>query len=75
MGFEFSGQIQDALPVKDFLEQQIRAASDKQGKIVFNVLFPEGLTMKGDEPEKLTERLTRFGAGAAYVTAVAEGDQ
>lgn len=72
MSCEFSGQIQDAQPVKDFLEAQIRAAPEKNGKVSYEIRFTEGLPLDHGEPEKLTERLLRFGAGAAYVTAIAE---
>jgi hypothetical protein len=72
MGCEFTGVIQDAQPVKDFLEAQLRAATEKNGKVGFEIRFTEALPLDQGEPEKLTERLLRFGAGAAYVTAIAE---
>ncbi|WP_208598965.1 ATP-binding protein [Desulfonatronum thioautotrophicum] len=72
MSCEFSGSILDAHPVKDFLEAQLRAATDKNGKVGFEIRFTEPLPLDQGEPEKLTERLLRFGAGAAYVTAIAE---
>jgi hypothetical protein len=70
---EFSGTIQDAQPVKDFLEPQLRAAVDKNVQVIFQVFFTEGLALQGNEPAKLTERLSRFGTGAAYVAATAKG--
>ena len=70
---EFNGTVQDAQPVKDFLEPQLRAASTRDITIGFHIVFPEGLILKGDGPEQLSERLTKFGAGAAYVSATAEG--
>jgi hypothetical protein len=72
MSCEFSGNILDAQPVKDFLEAQLRAAPEKDGKVGFEIRFTEALPLDQGEPEKLTERLLRFGAGAAYVTAIAE---
>jgi hypothetical protein len=70
---KFTGPIDDALPVKDFLEPQLRAANDKDLSVLFAIEFQEGLQLAGDAPEKLTERLSRLGAGAAYVSATAEG--
>jgi hypothetical protein len=32
------------------------------------------LELQGNEPVKLTERLSRFGTGAAYVAATAQGE-
>jgi hypothetical protein len=72
---EFKGSVQDAQPVKDFLDPQIRAAADKDVTVLFEIRFSEGLDLSGEEPEKLTERLSRFGTGAVYVTAVAEGGE
>ncbi|MGD9971826.1 MAG: ATP-binding protein [Desulfatirhabdiaceae bacterium] len=71
-GIEFSGIIPDAQPIKEFLEPQLRAAATKDIRIVFQVIFPDGLSLKQDEPERLSERLTKFGTGAAYVSATAE---
>lgn len=73
LSIEFEGTIQDAQPVRDFLDPQLRAAADKDIKLNFRVDFTEGLDMVGEEPEKLAERLSRFGTGAVYVSATAEG--
>ncbi len=69
----FTGPIDDALPVKDFLEAQLRATDDKDLRVRFTIEFHEGLQLAGNVPEQLTERLSRLGAGAAYVSATAEG--
>jgi Protein of unknown function (DUF499) len=69
----FTGPIDDALPVKDFLDPQLRAAKDKDLSVRFAIEFQDGLELAGDVPETLTERLSRLGAGAAYVSATAEG--
>lgn len=69
---EYEGNIDDAQPLKDFLDPQLRAASTRDLKVGFHVVFTEGLSLGGEEPEKLSERLCRFGIGAAYVEAVAE---
>lgn len=69
---EFSGSVSDAQPVKEFLEPQLRAASRRNIETAFKLTFAEGLSMKGDTPEKITERLARFSSGAAYVSATAK---
>jgi hypothetical protein len=68
----FNGPIDDALPVKDFLDPQLRAAKDKDVSVRSALAFQDGLELAGDTPEKLTERLSRLGAGAAYVSATAK---
>jgi hypothetical protein len=76
MELSFEGPPADAQPIKDFLDPQLRAAKDKDISVTFAVAFGEaGLTLTGDAPEKLTERLTKFGTGAAYVAITAEGGQ
>jgi hypothetical protein len=72
MMVEFTGAPTDAQPVKDFLEPQLRAAKEKNMQARFELGFTEGLTLSGDAVEKLTEQLTRFATGAAYVEATAE---
>lgn len=70
--FDFKGTIEDAKPVKDFLEPQLRAASEKDVNVTYHMNFSTGLSLDGKEPEALADRLTRFGTGVVYVTAVAE---
>ena len=71
---EFTGPPADAQPVKDFLDPQLRSAKDKTLTARFDIRFDDlGLTLAGDTAEKLAERLTRFGTGAAYVAITAEG--
>ena len=70
--FTFQGPIEDALPVKDFLGPQYRAAVDRGLVATFNLSFANGLSLDGDAADKLTERLTQQSMGAAYVTASAE---
>ena len=69
---EFRGPVSDAQPVKEFLEPQLRDATSKNLEAGFVLVFPEGLSMSSDAPEKLTERLAKFASGAAYVSATAE---
>ncbi|MGH7058675.1 MAG: hypothetical protein ACREFZ_12535, partial [Acetobacteraceae bacterium] len=71
MEISFTGTPDDAKPVKDFIEPQLRAAADRHVAASFHLTFESGLSLNGDAPEKLAERLTRFASGAAYVSASA----
>ena len=71
--FEFTGPVQDAQPVREFLEPQLRDGEARNLEVRFELTFDNGLPMQGDAGENLTERLTRFASGAAYVSATAEG--
>ena len=73
--FEFHGLIDDAKPLKEFLDAQFRAANEQDLRTTFELTFEQGLDMAGDAAEKMTERLVKFASGAAYVTAVAEVQQ
>lgn len=73
--YNFQGPVDDALPVKDFLGPQYRAAVDRDFRASFNLSFANGLAMEGDAADKLTERLTQQSMGAAYVTASAEAQK
>jgi hypothetical protein len=68
----FEGIPQDALPLKDFLDPQLKLAAEKDVKIVFTLAFKDGLPTSGEAPTRLIEQLTRFATGAAYVEATAE---
>lgn len=70
--FEFSGPSTDAQAVKEFLEPQLRAASERTLNAEFELQFEGGLALAGDAAERLSDRLTRYAAGAAYVTAMVE---
>jgi hypothetical protein len=72
MDVVFKGTPTDAQPIKDFLEPQLRAAKEKNLEARFELGFAEGPTLSGDAVEKLTEQLTRFATGAAYVEATAK---
>jgi hypothetical protein len=72
---EFTGPVTDASVLKDFLEPQLRAARDKNIKANFELRFDAGLPLASDAAEKLTERLTRYAAGSAYVTASAQASE
>lgn len=68
----FEGTPQDALPLKDFLDPQLKLAAEKDVKVIFTLTFNDGLSTAGEPPTKLTDQLTRFATGAAYVEAIAE---
>lgn len=68
----FRGPPEEAMPVKDFLDPQLRAVSESTCETTFELAFTAGLALEGDAPEKLTERLARFASGAAQVHATAE---
>ena len=58
--------------MREFLEPQLRAASSSSIEVDFELSFSRGLSMKGGAAEKLSERLSRFSSGAAYVSATTE---
>lgn len=69
---EFTGQVSDAQPIKDFLQPQLRAASETHVEMTFTLTYASGLDLKTDEPQKMTEKLARFATGAAFIEAYAE---
>lgn len=71
---EFEGTIADVVPIRDFLQAQFRASGENSLNTTFNISYSEGLSLIGDEPEKLTEQLSRFATGTALVEACAEGE-
>lgn len=73
--FRFEGSVEDAKPVKEFLDAQFRAANEQDLKTTYRLHFEQAIELAGDAAEKLTEKLVRFASGAAYVTAVAEVQQ
>jgi len=73
--FDYRGTVDDAKPVKEFLDAQFRAANEQQLKTTYVLRFADGLDLADDAADKLTEKLVRFASGAAYVTAVAEVQQ
>jgi hypothetical protein len=70
--FDFTGPSTDAQVLKEFLDPQLRAAAEKTLNADFELQFEGGLAVATDAPERLAERLTRYAAGSAYVTAMAE---
>ncbi len=69
---EYRGNPNDAQPLKDFLDPQLRAAAEKNIQASFTLGFDEGLAIGPEGSGKLTEQMTRFASGAAYVAAFAE---
>ena len=68
----FDGSLEDSRPVKDFLQAQLRAAKSNDVSLTVNLQFEQGLSLDGEAPEKLTERLARYLSGAhADVSAMA----
>lgn len=77
MTVHLSGPIDDAKPLKEFLDPHLRASADA-GKSVnlearYLVTFNDGLSMTGDVAEKFAERLTKLSIGSVQVRAAAEG--
>ena len=66
------GSITDAKQTREYVEPQLRAAAERNVTSSIAVDFPDGLALSGDEPEKIIERLTKFGTAAAFVEVTAE---
>ena len=71
---DYKGTPEDALPLKDFLEPQFRAAGEKDLQSTCTITFRNGLALSGDEPEQMTERRVRILQGPAHVDAWAEAE-
>jgi len=72
LSLQVKGTLGEVRPLRDYLEPQIRASSERVVQIVLEFAFENGLKIDSDEPDRLIERLTKFGSGAAYVEATAE---
>ena len=71
----FKGSVGDADPLREFLEPQVRDSATHTLETHFELVFDEGLSLTGDAPEKLAERLSRFATSDAYVEATAAAQQ
>ncbi|NJR79343.1 ATP-binding protein [Sphingomonas corticis] len=66
------GTLTEMKGLREFVEPQLRAASEKRLEVVIRLDFANGLALDGDAPERIVDRLTRFGAAAAFVEASAK---
>lgn len=66
------GTVGDAKQTREYVEPQLRAATEKNVNASIQLDFADGLMLSGDEPEKIIERLTKFGTSAAFVEVTAE---
>lgn len=73
---EFTGSPNDVLPIRDFLQPQIRAAvaQNLEGNLESTLLltYPHGLDLGSNEPQVLADKLTRFATSTVFVEAYAE---
>lgn len=69
---EFSGAVADAQPIKDFLEPQLRAARERTLTATYLLTFNDGLSLAGDEPEKLTGQLSKGCSSEIYARTQGE---
>ena len=69
---EFSGSPNDIQPIRDFLQAQFRAAAEKSLDTTLLFTYPNGLDLNSNEPQVLSEKLTRFATSAVFVEAYAE---
>lgn len=67
------GTVGDAKLTREYIEPQLRAAPERNVSASIDLAFADGLALDGDEPEKIIERLTKFGTAAAFVEVTAEG--
>jgi len=67
-GFDFSGGLQDAQVVKEFVETQFRAAREADLDLVMTITFNQALDVSDDASSSVRDSLTRLGLGAANVT-------
>ncbi len=65
----FKGDLDDATPLKDYLEPQFRAASDSDASVTFILHFDPPLAVQGTAADGLIQRLTRLVTPVAHVLA------
>jgi hypothetical protein len=66
----FKGDLDDATPLKDYLEPQFRAASDSDASVTYRLNFEPPLPVQGPGAEGLIQRLTRLVTPVAHILAV-----
>lgn len=62
--------LEDATPLKDYLEPQFRAASDSDASVTYRLHFEPPLPVNEKAQEALVQRLTRLVSPVAHVLAV-----
>jgi hypothetical protein len=72
LSLKAEGTLAEMKGLREFIEPQLRAAAEKRLDVVIRLDFANGLMLEGDGPERIVERLTRFGAAAAFVEASAK---
>jgi hypothetical protein len=73
LSVSFSGPLNEAQLVREFIQPQLASAKDKNASsLLVTLRYAQGLPLDGDGPERLVEQLTRVGNAAVFVTAVAE---
>lgn len=65
----YKGDLDDATPLKDYLEPQFRAASESDVSVSYRLEFDPPLAVKGAAAEGLLQRLTRLVSPAVHVLA------
>lgn len=65
----YKGNLDDATPLKDYLEPQFRAAVDSDVSVNYRLEFDPPLAVRGPTAEGLLQRLTRLVSPAAHVMA------
>lgn len=68
---EFKGDLDDATPLKDYLEPQFRIAAESDTAISYTLEFNPPLAVHGPSADGLVQRLTRLVSPAAHVLATA----
>ncbi len=66
---EFDGPLAEVDAFKEFLEPQLRASRDQNVKAELTFRFDDGLSTEQTVTDELVGKLTRAGAGAAFVEA------
>ena len=68
---EFKGDLEDATSLKDYLEAQLRVASESDAAVSYSLEFNPPLAVQGPSADGLIQRLTRLVSPAAHVVATA----
>lgn len=68
---EFKGDLEDATSLKDYLEAQLRVASESDAAVSYLLEFNPLLAVQGPSADGLIQRLSRLVSPAAHVVATA----